>query len=158
MAVPNPIAYYTSFIASIRKRTDLGLSDAQKQVAIEGIEKELEEYMAQGIDSPWLPINHPQGYTIVNEADITFLGGGASGGKSFCILGNALTCQTRSLILRKEATQLRQLKDDLFKLKRPDDKWVSIGYGGRLTPCDRDWETKVISSSVSSDSLPVSPS
>lgn len=72
----------------------------------------------------------------MSEADETFFGGGASGGKSYALLGIALTAHTRVLILRQEATQLKQLKDDLISMTRPGDHWRQVGYGGILDTAD----------------------
>lgn len=87
-------------------------------------------------DPPWVPINGPQAMVWLSEANEVFFGGSAGGGKSFALLGMAMTCQTRSLILRKEATQLRQLHDDLMAIKGPEDHWRSVGYGGILETHD----------------------
>lgn len=72
----------------------------------------------------------------LSDADEIFLGGAAGGGKSWLLIGAAMTCQTKTLILRKEATQLQQLKDDLISIKHEQDHWRSIGYGGSLETVD----------------------
>lgn len=83
-----------------------------------------------------MPINYPQAATWLSEADETFAGGAAGGGKSWTLLGLAMTAHTRSLILRVEATNLQQLKDDLMSMVGPMDHWRSIGYGGVLDTAD----------------------
>lgn len=83
-----------------------------------------------------MPINGQQAMAWLSEADDLFFGGAAGGGKTQLLLGLALTSQTRTLILRQEATQLQQIKDDLMTMKRPDDKWANVGYGGVLLTAD----------------------
>ena len=73
---------------------------------------------AQAISPPrplWLPKNFlqnsPQARAYESEADVLGYGGAAGGGKSDLLLGLAATEHRRSLILRKEAVQLRALVD-----------------------------------------------
>jgi len=57
----------------------------------------------------WVPFPGPQTMAYHCKADEIFYGGGAGGGKSFLLLGLAITKHRRSLILRREATQLTEL-------------------------------------------------
>lgn len=61
----------------------------------------------------WIPHpeNLPQLQAYVTEADILYYGGAAGGGKSDLLLGLALTAHKKSIIFRREFTQLRELVD-----------------------------------------------
>lgn len=65
----------------------------------------------------------PQTMLIETPADMIFYGGSAGGGKTFGVLGLAVTQHKRSLLLRRESTQLRGLIEDARKI---------IGDKGRL--------------------------
>jgi hypothetical protein len=56
-----------------------------------------------------------------SEADELFFGGAASGGKSALIAGLALTQHQRSLIIRRESTQLRGMIDDMARTLKTRD-------------------------------------
>jgi hypothetical protein len=60
----------------------------------------------EGSVSTWRPFPGPQEIALDSEADELFYGGAAGGGKSDLLLGTALTRHERSLILRREFTQL----------------------------------------------------
>ena len=64
----------------------------------------------------WAPSPGPQSLAYYSEADEVFYGGAAGGGKSSLIIGLALTQHRRSLILRRESTQLRGMVDDIARL------------------------------------------
>jgi hypothetical protein len=58
----------------------------------------------------WAPFpNSPQQAAYLSEADELFYGGQAGGGKSWLLLGLALTAHRRSIIYRREFPQLRDL-------------------------------------------------
>lgn len=84
----------------------------------------------------WIPNEGPQALAYLSQADELFYGGAAGGGKTDLLIGLGLTSQTRSLILRTEATQLQAIKDRVMAAKRPDDQWRSVGYGGTLNTID----------------------
>jgi hypothetical protein len=71
--------------------------------------------------SLWSPLPGPQTQAYTSEADELFYGGAAGGGKSNLIIGLALTKHRRSLILRRESTQLRGIIDDIAKTLRTRD-------------------------------------
>lgn len=58
----------------------------------------------------WTPFpNSPQQAAYLSEADELFYGGAAGGGKSWLLLGLALTAHRRSIIYRREYPQLRDM-------------------------------------------------
>lgn len=61
----------------------------------------------------WLPLPGPQTAAYYCPADILYYGGSAGGGKSDLLLGLALNEHRRSIIYRREATQLVGLIDRL---------------------------------------------
>jgi hypothetical protein len=64
----------------------------------------------------WTPIpDSPQARAYESDADIIGFGGGAGGGKSAMIIGYAITKHRNSLLLRREATQVRTLWDRLIQ-------------------------------------------
>lgn len=85
------------------------------------------------IDPLWKPLPGPQTDAYNSAADELFYGGAAGGGKSWLVLGLALTAHRRSIIFRREHTQLRQLIDDSRKLL--------IGKGARYNGQDHIWQS-----------------
>jgi hypothetical protein len=73
--------------------------------------------------SLWIPQNVPQWQAILSQADELYYGGQAGGGKTDLILGLAVTSHHRSLILRRESTQLRGIIERSREI---------IGGNGRL--------------------------
>ena len=61
----------------------------------------------------WFPNPGPQTEAFFTEADETFYGGAAGGGKTDVEIGLALVAHTRSLILRREGTDLRGIEQRL---------------------------------------------
>lgn len=57
----------------------------------------------------WCPFPGPQTLAYHSPADQLFYGGGAGGGKSDLLLGLAIMAHRRSLILRRESTQLTEI-------------------------------------------------
>lgn len=79
----------------------------------------LRQIQQQIADSPlgvWAPNPGPQAQAYVSPADELLYGGSAGGGKSSLIVGLALTQHQRTLIVRRESTQLRGMKDDIAKI------------------------------------------
>lgn len=67
-------------------------------------------------DMPWVPNIGPQTDAFYSEADELFYGGGAGGGKTDLLLGLALTCHKRSLILRREGTDLGAIEQRMEEI------------------------------------------
>lgn len=59
----------------------------------------------------WFPLPGPQTTAYRSEADVLFYGGAAGGGKTDLELGLALTQHQRSILFRREATQLQGVYD-----------------------------------------------
>lgn len=73
-------------------------------------ENQSTEVSGEPTDPLWTPIpDSPQELAYHSEARIIGYGGGAGGGKSAYIIGLALTKHHNSLLLRREATQVRTL-------------------------------------------------
>jgi hypothetical protein len=88
---------------------------------------EIDQLLAQQL---FFPLPGPQTAAYVSEADIIGFGGAAGGGKSYLAVGKALTKHTRTMILRREATQLVGIIDEFTALLGNRD-----GYNG----ADRIW-------------------
>jgi hypothetical protein len=88
-------------------------------------EERVEIQKIAGITAPvWVPLPGPQTQAYECEADITYYGGAAGGGKSDLLLGLALTQHLRSIIFRREATQLVALQDRLLdEILKSRDGW-----------------------------------
>lgn len=83
----------------------------------------------------WRPLPGVQTEAYYSEADEMFYGGAAGGGKSDLLLGLAMTAHKRSLILRRESTQLSALvsrsKDLIGTLGSFSDKHGWRGLPGK---------------------------
>lgn len=74
----------------------------------------------------WVPNPGPQLMALESEADETYLGGAAGGGKSSFLVGLALTVHHRSIIFRREFPQIRGLEDEAQRILGSRD-----GYNGQ---------------------------
>lgn len=72
----------------------------------------LDKYL-QPTSQRWLPLAGPQQVGYTTPADITLFGGAAGGGKTDLAIGLALTAHQKSIIMRREGTQLRGIIDRL---------------------------------------------
>jgi hypothetical protein len=81
-------------------------------------------------DALWYPLPGPQLDAYLCQADELFYGGAAGGGKTDLAIGLATTQHRRSLILRREATQLRGIIDRSREI---------IGDTGRLNENSGIW-------------------
>ena len=92
---------------------------------------ELDELI--GIDAPlWVPLPGPQTLAYYCAADVLFYGGAAGGGKTDLAIGLALTSHIKSIIFRREGTQLQGIVDRMTEILGGRD-----GYNGQ----ERIWRT-----------------
>jgi hypothetical protein len=77
----------------------------------------------------WIPLPGPQSDALNSPADILLYGGSAGGGKTDLLLGAAMTHHTRSLIMRKEYTDLNALTERAIELNK-----TRRGFNGSIPP------------------------
>lgn len=106
-------------------------SDIQKQLLAMGEEerKALLEQTAKTITQCFIPSPGPQTQAYYSPADMLLYGGEAGGGKSSLINGLALTAHNRSLVMRRQYTDLSAIIDDCLRLYGSRD-----GYNGSSPP------------------------
>lgn len=103
--------------------------------------------MEQTKDMIWIPSTGPQREAFKSEADVLLYGGEPGGGKSSLLLGLALTNHRRSLIMRRQYTDLGHLLEEAIKfnggkqgyngspppkLKRPDGRLIDFGAAAKV--------------------------
>ena len=71
----------------------------------------------------WVPLPGPQREAYYSPANILYYGGSAGGGKSDLLLGLPLTNHTKSIIFRREATQLVALIDRMTEVLKTRNGW-----------------------------------
>lgn len=81
---------------------------ARQEVIDEAVKASVGRYM--------IPNPGPQTEAWLSEADETFYGGAAGGGKTTLICGLALEDYQPALILRRQATQLKGIEDELARM------------------------------------------
>ena len=106
-------------------------------------QEELAKTVLEGTkDRVWIPNPGPQTEAYFNEAEIILYGGEPGGGKSSLLLGLAFEEQQRSLILRRQYTDLGHILEEALKfnngkqgfngspppkLKRADGRVIDFG-------------------------------
>lgn len=85
--------------------------------------------LGANLKAPFIPVPGPQTTAYESLADEMLYGGSAGGGKSRLGLGLAATRHKRSLILRRQSTELEGLSTELIEMLGRDG-WRSIGNGG----------------------------
>ncbi len=98
------------------------------------------------IDAPiWVPLPGPQMDAYLSEADIVGMGGAAGGGKSDLAIGKALTQHKRSIIFRREATQLIGIIDRMKSI---------IGHSNGYNGQEKVWREPLPGLQVEFGSMP----
>lgn len=109
--------------------------------------EELDQLLTDGVPA-WLPQEGPQRDAYYSEADIVGYGGAAGGGKTDLEIGLALTQHQRSIIYRKEGTQLQGIYDRVEEIQGSRDGFNSqdkiwrlpdgrrLEFGGLANPQD----------------------
>ena len=88
---------------------------------------ELDEIIASDIEArPFSPLPGPQQMAFDSRADVVGFGGAAGGGKSFLAAGKALTQFDKSMILRRNGTELTAIVDEVLNMAGTRD-----GYNGQ---------------------------
>ena len=102
----------------------LALPIGEQLRALEGDLARLQEHeiaavvaaLGAELRAPFIPIPGPQTAALNSLADELLFGGQAGGSKSYLLIGVAATRHKRSLILRRQSTELDGLIDDLVKM------------------------------------------
>lgn len=76
----------------------------------------LDALLAENSFPIWLPNPGPQAQALESPADILLYGGAAGGGKTDLLLGAAATRHRRSIIFRRDYTQLKSLRERAAEL------------------------------------------
>lgn len=92
-------------------------------------DKIAKEVMAKTSHEKWVPTIGPQADAYHSKADVLLFGGEPGGGKSQLGLGLAFNCHKRSLILRRQYTDLSGLIDDAIKINGSRN-----GFNGQPPP------------------------
>jgi Terminase large subunit, T4likevirus-type, N-terminal len=87
----------------------------------------------------WVPLPGPQTQALNSPADIVLYGGSAGGGKTDLLLGAAFTHHTRSLIMRKEYTDLSSLTERAIEMNG-----TRRGFNGSIPPKLRTADRRLI--------------
>jgi len=100
------------------------------------LDKTLEKELAQ----KWLPQPGPQTEAFFSDADLLLYGGAAGGGKSDLLCGLALTQHRRSVIFRRQSTDLEGFWDRLLEIspsnaKSDSNKKRLVTDDNRLIEC-----------------------
>ncbi len=90
-------------------------------------------------DMLWVPNPGPQTQAFFSEADETFYGGAAGGGKSSLLCGVAITAHHRSIIFRREYPQIKGLVDECSRILGSKDGYNAQDKVWKL-PKDRELE------------------
>lgn len=90
----------------------------------------LEKQVAPILATGWVPLPGQQALAYESKADILGYGGSAGGGKSSLLIGTALKDHSRSLIVRREASEL----DGLIAESR-----AVVGSSGSFNGQEKEW-------------------
>lgn len=99
----------------------------------------ISEILRKELSKKWLPLPGPQTQALKSDADILLYGGSGGGGKSATLLGLALTQHKRSLIMRRQYTDLSALTEELIKFNG-----TRSGFNGSAPPSLRTDDGRLI--------------
>ena len=102
-------------------------------------QRAISEILRKELAKKWLPLPGPQTQALNSQADILLYGGAGGGGKSATLLGLALTQHKRSLIMRRQYTDLRALTDEIIKFNGTRN-----GFNGSSPPSLRTEDGRLI--------------
>jgi hypothetical protein len=86
---------------------------------------------------PWLPQEGPQEAAMFSKADVLLYGGAAGGGKTSLACGLAITRHEETLIMRREATQMKGIIKEISRIADPLKNGLSRQHGEwRIPPWD----------------------
>jgi hypothetical protein len=88
--------------------------------------------LAETSSMPFVPNLGPQSNAWFSEADETFYGGAAGGGKTALLCGLAASEYQPALILRRQATQIKGIEDELVRILGTRDGYNSQSHLWRL--------------------------
>lgn len=95
--------------------------------------EELKRLALEGTSNhPFVPNLGPQTEAWFSEADETFYGGSAGGGKTALLCGLAASEYQPALILRRQATQIKGIEDELSRILGTRDGYNSQAHIWRL--------------------------
>lgn len=120
----------------------MNLDDIVKQLAtMPEAEKQkvIQEALSVSSNMCWIPSPGPQTAAYFSKADILLYGGEPGGGKTSLLLGLALTAHARTLILRRQYTDLGAIVDEAIRLNGSRK-----GYNGSPPPTLRVSDTRFI--------------
>ncbi len=80
----------------------------------------------------WTPLEGPQREAYDSKADILFFGGAAGGSKTDLLIGLSLTKHNRSIIFRREGTQLLGITDRMAEILRTREGFNSQTHVWRI--------------------------
>ena len=99
----------------------------------------VEEAVAARGGARWIPSPGPQTEAYFSKADILLYGGEPGGGKTQLILGLAFNCHKRSMIMRRQYTDLGAIIEEALKIHGSRK-----GYNGSPPPSLRISDTQLI--------------
>lgn len=102
-------------------------------------QKKLVKQVEQTMPMPWIPSPGPQTEAYHSKADVLLYGGEGGGGKSSLIIGLSLTAHRRSLIMRRQYTDLTALIDETLRFHGSRE-----GYNGSSPPSLRTQDGRFI--------------
>jgi hypothetical protein len=93
---------------------------------------ELEYLLSDIFIPPWMPLPGPQTMAIESQADETFYGGAAGGGKTDLLIGTAMMNHHDSIIFRREFAQLKGIRKRCAEIYNGFAKYNGSDYVWRF--------------------------